>query len=187
MNAWNAVESAEFRGPLDVTRAATAVLDAQDVVIGWSPAARQLLGYPPEEVLGRPLRTFLPAAEAAGRAGAGRPPEASLSGIEVRTARHRDGRLLEVALTSCRLNTPESGTGVPARIVVAAPLAEQQLWESQQSMLGGLATQSPVGLGIYDTDLRLTWGMPRSSGRSGCRSRTSWASGPRHCTRAASS
>ncbi|MFD8325765.1 SpoIIE family protein phosphatase [Streptomyces lydicus] len=158
MNAWNAVESAEFRGPLDVTRAATAVLDAQDVVIGWSPAARQLLGYPPEEVLGRPLRTFLPAAEAAGRAGAGRPPEASLSGIEVRTARHRDGRLLEVALTSCRLTTPESGTGVPARIVVAAPLAEQQLWESQQAMLGGLATQSPVGLGIYDTDLRLTWG-----------------------------
>ncbi|MFG2396372.1 SpoIIE family protein phosphatase [Streptomyces lydicus] len=159
MNAWNAVESAEFRGPLDVTRAATAVLDAQDVVIGWSPAARQLLGYPPEEVLGRPLRTFLPAAEVSGRAGAGRPPEASLSGIEVRTARHRDGRLLEVALTTCRLNPPESGTeGVPARIVVAAPLAEQQLWESQQSMLGGLATQSPVGLGIYDTDLRLTWG-----------------------------
>ncbi|MEU5238027.1 SpoIIE family protein phosphatase [Streptomyces lydicus] len=159
MNAWNAVESAEFRGPLDVTRAATAVLDAQDVVIGWSPAARQLLGYPPEEVLGRPLRTFLPAAEVSGRAGAGRPPEASLSGIEVRTARHRDGRLLEVALTTCRLNLPESGTeGVPARIVVAAPLAEQQLWESQQSMLGGLATQSPVGLGIYDTDLRLTWG-----------------------------
>ncbi|MFH9245324.1 SpoIIE family protein phosphatase [Streptomyces lydicus] len=159
MNAWNAVESAEFRGPLDVTRAATAVLDAHDVVIGWSPAARQLLGYPPEEVLGRPLRTFLPAAEVSGRAGAGRPPEASLSGIEVRTARHRDGRLLEVALTTCRLNIPESGTeGVPARIVVAAPLAEQQLWESQQSMLGGLATQSPVGLGIYDTDLRLTWG-----------------------------
>ncbi|MFI1433873.1 SpoIIE family protein phosphatase [Streptomyces lydicus] len=159
MNAWNAVESAEFRGPLDVTRAATAVLDAHDVVIGWSPAARQLLGYPPEEVLGRPLRTFLPAAEVSGRAGAGRPPEASLSGIEVRTARHRDGRLLEVALTTCRLNMPESGTeGVPARIVVAAPLAEQQLWESQQSMLGGLATQSPVGLGIYDTDLRLTWG-----------------------------
>ncbi|MFH8629597.1 SpoIIE family protein phosphatase [Streptomyces lydicus] len=159
MNAWNAVESAEFRGPLDVTRAATAVLDAHDVIIGWSPAARQLLGYPPEEVLGRPLRTFLPAAEVSGRAGAGRPPEASLSGIEVRTARHRDGRLLEVALTTCRLNMPEPGTeGVPARIVVAAPLAEQQLWESQQSMLGGLATQSPVSLGIYDTDLRLTWG-----------------------------
>ncbi|MFI1617426.1 SpoIIE family protein phosphatase [Streptomyces lydicus] len=159
MNAWNAVESAEFRGPLDVTRAATAVLDAQDVVIGWSPAARQLLGYPPEEVLGRPLRTFLPAAEVSGRAGAGRPPEASPSGIEVRTARHRDGRLLEVALTTCRLNITESGTGgAPARILVAAPLAEQQLWESQQAMLGGLATQSPVGLGIYDTDLRLTWG-----------------------------
>ncbi|MER7159153.1 SpoIIE family protein phosphatase, partial [Streptomyces lydicus] len=87
-----------------------------------------------------------------------RPPEASVSGIEVRTARHRDGRLLEVALTSCRLTIPESGTGgVPARIVAAAPLAEQRMWESQQSMLGGLATQSPVGLGIYDTDLRLTW------------------------------
>ncbi|MEU5208478.1 SpoIIE family protein phosphatase [Streptomyces sp. NPDC020742] len=158
MNAWNAAEHADFRGPLDVTRAATAVLDARDRVVGWSPAARRLLGYSAGEILGRPLETFLPAAEAAGEVWPGRPPEPSLSGIETRTARHRDGRLLPVALSTCLLGSPDArAPGEPARVLVAAALDDQQRWETQQSMLGGLATQSPVGLGIYDQDLRLTW------------------------------
>ncbi|WP_407285582.1 SpoIIE family protein phosphatase [Streptomyces sp. BP-8] len=157
MNAWNAAESADFRGPLDVTRAATVVLDARDLVIGWSPAARRLLGYAPGEIIGRPLETFLPAAEAAGPAWAERAPEASLSGSEPRTARHRDGRLLPVAITSCSLSVPADAGAAPTRILVAAALDAQQVWDSQQSMLHGLATQSPVGLGIYATDLRLTW------------------------------
>lgn len=62
MNAWNAAESADFRGPLDVTRAATAVLDAQDLIIGWSPAAQRLLGYLPEEIVGQPLEMLVPPA-----------------------------------------------------------------------------------------------------------------------------
>ncbi|MGW1376822.1 SpoIIE family protein phosphatase [Streptomyces sp. NPDC002446] len=157
MNAWNAAESADFRGPLDVTRAATAVLDARDLVIGWSPAARRLLGYTPQEIIGHPLETFLPAAEAAGPMWAERAADASLGGAAPRTARHRDGRLLPVAVTTCPLSVSAEDGGAPARILVAAALDEQQVWESQQAMLRGLGTQSPVGLGIYDTDLRLTW------------------------------
>ncbi|MEU9122623.1 SpoIIE family protein phosphatase [Streptomyces sp. NPDC048506] len=158
MNAWNAAESAGSRGPLDVTRAATVVLDAQGLVVGWSPAARRLLGYSPEEIVGRPLETFLPAAEAAGPAFPDRGPETSWDGSEPRTARHRDGRLLPVAVTSCALSLPAAAPGpAPARILVVAALDAQQKWESQQAMLEGLATQSPVGLGIYDTDLRVTW------------------------------
>ncbi|MFI9048583.1 SpoIIE family protein phosphatase [Streptomyces sp. NPDC053427] len=155
MNAWSAVESADFRGPLDVTKAATAVLDARNLVIGWSPAAERLLGYRADEIVGRPLETLLPSA------GSG-PDDASilaqmLGGV-TRTARHRDGRLLSVATSICPLADTGGGTGgEPARILVAAELDGLRAWESQQAMLHGLATQSPVGLAIYDTELRLTW------------------------------
>ncbi|MFI0715900.1 SpoIIE family protein phosphatase [Streptomyces inhibens] len=158
MNAWNAAGGADFRGPLDVTRAATAVLDARDVVIGWSPAARRLLGYRPEDIVGRPLETFLPAAEAAGPPAAEQLPQTPLIGSEPRTARHQDGRLLRVAITACPLSvTRDAGETAPARLLTVTELEAQRVWESQQAMLHGLATESPVGLGIYDTELRLAW------------------------------
>nr|WP_176725588.1 PAS domain-containing protein [Streptomyces sp. Termitarium-T10T-6] len=67
MSAANTAESADFRGPLDITRAATAVLDAESTVIGWSPAAAELLGYGPAEALGRPLSAFLSVHPVGGR------------------------------------------------------------------------------------------------------------------------
>ncbi|WP_411145602.1 SpoIIE family protein phosphatase [Streptomyces sp. x-80] len=150
MNAGNAAESADFRGPLDVTRAATAVLDAQSLVIGWSPAAEKLLGYAPGDVVGRSTDTFLAPVPA------GTAPPGPLNGSEARTARHRDGRPLRVAVTVCPLAAAGGGTG-PARLLVLTGLDALRRWESWQAMLDGLATQSPVGLAIYGTDLRLTW------------------------------
>ncbi|WP_405774184.1 SpoIIE family protein phosphatase [Streptomyces sp. NBC_00859] len=149
MTAWNAEQSADFRGPLDVTRAATAVIDAQDTVIGWSPAAERLLGYRPHEIVGRSVATFLwseptPAVF---------PLPAEVRGNEIRIARHRDGHELIVATAVC----PLPGAGTAERILVATELNDLRLWESQLALLHGLATQSPVGLAIYDTALRLTW------------------------------
>ncbi|MFJ8073100.1 SpoIIE family protein phosphatase [Streptomyces sp. NPDC096176] len=151
--AWstqNAAESADFRGPLDIAVAATVLLDAQDTVIGWSPGAENLLGYPPAEVVGRPVGAFLSGGPmpVAG-SGHGLP----LSGSDVRLARHRDGRSLSVATAVCEL----SEAGRVARVLVAAELEGLRQWESRLAMLQGLATQSPLGLAIYDTDLRLTW------------------------------
>lgn len=40
---------------------------------------------------------------------------------------------------------------------MATELKDLRLWESQLALLNGLATQSPLGLAIYGTDLRLTW------------------------------
>ncbi|UQA96978.1 SpoIIE family protein phosphatase [Streptomyces halobius] len=154
MNAWDAAESADFRGPLDVTRAATAVLDAHGRVIGWSAAAERLLGYSSQDIVGQHVDTFLPPGPVPV---AGSPP-APFSGSEARTARHRDGRLLRVATTTCPLTAAGGDAGTaPARVLVAAALDGLRVWESRQSMLHGLATQSPLGLAIYDTDLRLTW------------------------------
>ncbi|WP_098020393.1 SpoIIE family protein phosphatase [Streptomyces sp. b62] len=179
MSAANTAESADFRGPLDITRAATVVLDAESTVIGWSPAAAELLGYEPAEALGRPLSAFLsvhpvggtpPAAaaeasgvpEASGVSGAPvstgvGPP--SLVGNEIHVAHARDGRELLVATATCPLpgGAADRGPGAPDRILVAAEVGELRHWESRLALLQGLATQSPVGLAIYDTDLRLTW------------------------------
>ncbi|MDJ1640052.1 SpoIIE family protein phosphatase [Streptomyces pakalii] len=173
MNAANTAESADFRGPLDITRAATVVLDADSTVIGWSPAAAELLGYEPAGALGRPLSAFLSvhpvggtppaaAAEASGASGVSAatgigPP--SLVGNEIHVAHTRDGRELLVATATCPLpgGAAGRGPGTPDRILVAAEMGELRHWESRLALLQGLATQSPVGLAIYDTDLRLTW------------------------------
>ncbi|MFJ9639340.1 SpoIIE family protein phosphatase [Streptomyces sp. NPDC101178] len=181
MSATSAADAADFRGPLDIARAATVVLDGRDTVVGWSPAATELLGYSAREAVGRPLAAFLsplPGEEAGlptegpvpavpDTAGASNTPGPAIRtpegpaprpGSEIRLARRRDGRELLVATTLC----PLAGDGAealraPGRVLVAAELGELRQWESRLALLQGLATQSPVGLAIYDTDLRLTW------------------------------
>ncbi|TQK42804.1 PAS domain S-box-containing protein [Streptomyces sp. SLBN-118] len=156
MSAWGAAKSADFRGPLDVARAATVVLDAQDTVIGWSRTAEELFGYAQDEIIGKPLDTFLPPRPSSGLTAADEPGSAlgvPLSGGEIRVAQHSDGRSLLVATAVSSL----PGTGTAAHVLVATALESLRLWESRLALLHGLATQSPVGLGIYDTDLRLTW------------------------------
>ncbi|MFD5427946.1 SpoIIE family protein phosphatase [Streptomyces sp. NPDC127084] len=136
----------DFRGPLDVTKAATCVLDAHDTVIGWSPAAGELLGYPTEEIIGRPVATFLESAALAD-VSAGERRRGACVGV------HRDGHRVRLVATVCAL----SGAGPAQRILVAAEYAPLREWETQLAMLQGLATQSPVGLATYDTELRLMW------------------------------
>ncbi|MFD3411748.1 SpoIIE family protein phosphatase [Streptomyces cyaneofuscatus] len=209
MSATRAADAADdFRGPLDIARAATMVLDGRDTVVGWSPAATELLGFGAHEAVGRPLSAFLsplpaegplPAASdrpagaepplgASGLGGAAGPsdpldptcpsdlsdpsglsgpsarpgPGPPSGGNAIRLARHRDGHELLVATTVCPLAGGAGGTGglgadSPGRVLVAAELGALRQWESRLALLQGLATQSPVGLAIYDTDLRLTW------------------------------
>ncbi len=155
MNAWSEAEIIDFRGPLDVTSAATVLLDSENTVIGWSEAAEGLFGHSPREILGRPLDALM-----VGRS----TQEHALIELldrsvgpacrsEARIARHRDGHPMEVATTICSM----SGDGASPQIMVAAALEPLRSWEAHQAMLRGLATQSPIGLGIYDSDLRLTW------------------------------
>ncbi|MFJ8844572.1 SpoIIE family protein phosphatase [Streptomyces cyaneofuscatus] len=175
MSATRAADAADdFRGPLDIARAATVVLDGRDTVVGWSPAATELLGFGAQEAVGRPLSAFLSPLPAEGplpaasdrpatsdrpgpgpSPGPGPPP----GGNEIRLARHRDGHELLVATTTCPLagGAGGLGDGSPGRVLVAAELGALRQWESRLALLQGLATQSPVGLAIYDTDLRLTW------------------------------
>ncbi|MFF4546812.1 SpoIIE family protein phosphatase [Streptomyces sp. NPDC001406] len=162
--AGKAARDADFRGPLDVTMAATFVVDSQDIVIGWSPAAQELLGYLPSEIVGRPVSTFL---VSAAETGTGPPSACEPSSAEhptgvpvltmpqrdVQVAVHHDGHRLQLVTRHCQL----SGTGSAQRVVVAADCGRLGDWESRLAMLDGLATQSPLGFAIYDTELRLVW------------------------------
>ncbi|GGN81142.1 hypothetical protein GCM10011579_067360 [Streptomyces albiflavescens] len=153
MSVWNATDSVDFRGPLDVTRAATAVLDARGWIVGWSPAAEEMLGYRSDEVIGRAVDTLILGGGAwePGLAEWRDSPGVRSNAVDLQ---HRDGHIVRTATMMSRLL--DGGTG-PAWVVVAAHLEEVHEWEAAQAMLRGLATQSPISLTIYDTDLRLTW------------------------------
>ncbi|MEU6060750.1 SpoIIE family protein phosphatase [Streptomyces sp. NPDC047097] len=154
MGAVYADEGADFRGPLDLTRAATAVLDDDGTIVGWSPAAEALLGYRSHEAAGRTVGSFV-----VERPGHYRMPTdlpgAAQARRQVVHMRHRDGRIVRVATASLPLVSTRGGG--PGRLLVVADADENDRWEALQSMLRGLATQSPVGLAIYDTALRVVW------------------------------
>ncbi|MEU2621637.1 SpoIIE family protein phosphatase [Streptomyces sp. NPDC007157] len=141
----------EFHSPLDLTKAAVAVLDADGRISGWSTSAQRLLGHAPEEVLGRSADRLLAAA-----------PGPRLSALckarrprsTVLDLRCRDGRTLRAAVTF----SPLTHQGLAATVVVAAELTALRAWEAQLAMLQGLATESSVGLTIFDTDMRVVWG-----------------------------
>ncbi|MFF2166654.1 SpoIIE family protein phosphatase [Streptomyces sp. NPDC058175] len=142
----------------DTTTAAMIVVDAYGRVMGWSPAARDLYGADAQDVLGRPVnealrdvRTRGDTLQAFGAAGA---PARREVRNENRTVRRPDGSLVETVL---RIFPVEQDQGTPAWVVMAAACDRYQEWMTDQSMLSGLFTQSPVALSVYGPDTRLKW------------------------------
>ncbi|CAM5444572.1 MULTISPECIES: PAS domain-containing protein [Streptomyces] len=132
----------DFHSPLDLSKAATAVLDAEGRVSGWGSSAQRLLGHSPEEVLGQRLSTPCKLCK-------GHKPRGTVLDLCC-----RDGRILRAAVTF----SPLAHRGAAATVVVAADLDTLRGWEAQLAMLQGLATESVVGLTIFDTDMRVVWG-----------------------------
>ncbi|MFF7749048.1 SpoIIE family protein phosphatase [Streptomyces sp. NPDC007971] len=141
----------DFHSPLDLSKAAAAVLDAEGRISGWGSSAQRLLGHSPEDVLGRP----------AGRLLATTPGQRLSAFCKSHKPRStvldlccRDGRILRAAVTF----SPLDHLGVAATVVAAADVEALRSWEAQLAMLQGLATESSVGLTIFDTDMRVVWG-----------------------------
>ncbi|MGW1004505.1 SpoIIE family protein phosphatase [Streptomyces sp. NPDC002520] len=129
------------------TYTATATIDEQGILTGWSEGAQRLLGYEPSAVIGRPATGLLAAERGAAHG--------ELAGKErwngTVPLRHRDGRRLDLGLLAHR-RTSDTGstdwlvvTAVPAR-----PRPPEGVPLEEWAFL-----QSPFPLGIFDTDLRL--------------------------------
>lgn len=141
----------DFHSPLDPSKAATAVLDDQGRIVGWGPSAQRLLGHSAEEALGQSAARLL---ETSSGLRLSVLCKAHQSRSAVMDLRHRDGGTVRAAVTI----SPLSHRSGAAAVMMAAELDTLRSWEAQLAMLQGLATESPVGLTIFDTDRRVVWG-----------------------------
>jgi serine phosphatase RsbU (regulator of sigma subunit)/PAS domain-containing protein/anti-sigma regulatory factor (Ser/Thr protein kinase) len=138
--------------------AAGALLDADGLIIGWTPAAQELFSLPADRVCGRPARELL--ADPAGLPG---PPGGRPVGTWSGEAVVRTGRGEELAVVFQVLPLPGSdagadaeGGGGPARyFVLGAPAGKVARWRQDQAFTRELFLQDRLGLAVFDAELRL--------------------------------
>ncbi|MET7621549.1 SpoIIE family protein phosphatase [Streptomyces sp. NPDC005408] len=126
--------------------------DTEGRIVEWSLAARELLGYRPEQVIGRygiPVLVPEPNRELAvqltQRVVAG---EAVVATLPVR---HCDGHLVPMEMWICPAVDRRGGTGV---LVIAVETSAVLRMRDSLAALEGLFTQSPIGLATFGPDLR---------------------------------
>ena len=131
---------------------ATALIDGDGRILYWSKEAEALLGYPADEAVGSPAarlaavddqRTSAPGL--CDRITSGR----SWSGVC--PARHRDGHQVDLEFRTYPIVGPDEQ---PLILATASDVRALSQIEADLAILDGFFTQSPIGLAVYDTDLR---------------------------------
>ncbi|WP_351231656.1 SpoIIE family protein phosphatase [Streptomyces sp. NPDC002133] len=137
---------------------AVIVVDGAGVVRGWSEGAAKLLGHSTPEALGKPLSDlFLPVAGAAHRASA--PGLATRLGSQqgwngLQAVRHRDGHRLDLEIKIL----PVQASGERSMCLILAADMARTWWSSaSRSLLEGITLTAPVGMAMFDTELRVVW------------------------------
>ncbi|GGN81139.1 hypothetical protein GCM10011579_067350 [Streptomyces albiflavescens] len=140
-------------GLLDVLNVAAILLDDQGKIGLWSPQAEDLFGYSAEEALGEFAGRLLVNEEnldvvlelfAQVMAGGG-------SWAGVFPIRHKDGSTRRVEFRNMRL---QDGQGDFYALGLATDQATLRQVERDLALAARLVSQSPIGLGVLDTDLR---------------------------------
>ncbi|WP_282206384.1 PAS domain-containing protein [Kitasatospora fiedleri] len=131
---------------------ATALIAANGRILHWSPDAEALLGFPADQAVGRFAADVLVAPERRtevlglfARILEGRP----WSGVF--PVRHRDGHLVGLDFRTYPVLDRE---GSPMVLAVASDVSEVRRLAADLAVLDGFFTQSPVGMAVYDTELR---------------------------------
>ncbi|MFJ5927500.1 SpoIIE family protein phosphatase [Kitasatospora sp. NPDC092948] len=131
---------------------ATALIAADGRILHWSPDAETLLGFPAEEAVGARAADLLvgrdrrpEVLELFSRILGGKP----FSGVF--PVRHRDGHLVRLEFRTFPIVGPDGG---PMVLAVASDVSSVRKLASDLAILDGFFTQSPVGMAVFDTDLR---------------------------------
>ncbi|MFJ9692028.1 SpoIIE family protein phosphatase [Kitasatospora sp. NPDC101183] len=132
---------------------ATALLGADGRILHWSDDAEALLGYGAEQAVGAKAAQLLASDEQRpevlrlfGQILAGRP----WSGVF--PVRHRDGHAVQLEFRTHPIPPPTAGG--PLVLAVAAEVTTLRRIQSDLAVLDGFFTQSPVGMGVFDGELR---------------------------------
>ncbi|WP_371483505.1 SpoIIE family protein phosphatase [Kitasatospora sp. NBC_00315] len=131
---------------------ATALLEGNGRILHWSEDAEALLGYTAEEAVGSYAARLLVSeaelpnvTELFGRILNGH----GWSGVF--PLRHRDGRVVELEFRTYPIRGPG---GVPLLLATASDVSALREVEGGLAILNGFFSQSPIGLAVYDPDLR---------------------------------
>ncbi|MFD8595695.1 SpoIIE family protein phosphatase [Kitasatospora sp. NPDC059646] len=131
---------------------ATALVASDGRILHWSPDAETLLGFPASQAVGARAADLLVGAERRpevlelfARILGGRP----FSGVF--PVRHRDGHVVRLDFRTFPILGPG---GVPMVLAVASDVSAVRRLASDLAVLDGFFTQSPVGMAVFDTDLR---------------------------------
>ncbi|MEU9447624.1 SpoIIE family protein phosphatase [Streptomyces sp. NPDC048277] len=139
--------------PFALGHGASAVLDEQGTVVGWSARAQELLGYPAKEVIGRAWQDLLVDARDLSVARSVVVDAVKAGGwFGVLPVRQRDGQRLEMGFRA-RAVTREGGG--QEWVLVGAPAAEVIAWQRDRALLDGLYHRSPIGLVVHGPDRRV--------------------------------
>ncbi|MFE0454166.1 SpoIIE family protein phosphatase [Streptomyces sp. NPDC058914] len=158
MGASRATDRSGPHAGVSAEKQAHLVIDQRGTVVGWSPAAEGLLGYPAASILGRPVVDLLTDVDPTRRS------LAATDDVAVPLRRH-DGAFLPCRLTF----RPERGDEAGTRWAVTLAPAEQGSPTAalDQALLEALFTVSPVGLFLLDPCLRLIRFNPAGEGMQG--------------------
>ncbi|KDN78398.1 PAS/PAC sensor protein [Streptomyces olindensis] len=139
-------------GLLDLLKVAAVVLDGTGHIALWSPEIEQLLGYTPEEALRQRADTLLVSPENRPR---GRELFAQVSSgarwAGVFPLRHRDGTERAVEFRTMRLLDNE---GQPHLLGLATDATTVRNVERDLALSHSLVNQTPLGIAVFDNDLR---------------------------------
>ncbi|MFI9274998.1 SpoIIE family protein phosphatase [Kitasatospora sp. NPDC052896] len=131
---------------------ATALLDADGRILHWSEDAERLLGWPAEEIVGQYAAPLLTRPERRhdvmalyGRIVSGR----RWSGVF--PVRHHDGHEVELEFRTYGIVGPG---GRPMVLATGSDVRALRQVEANLAMMDGFFTQSPIGMAVYDTQLR---------------------------------
>ncbi|MEU9573639.1 SpoIIE family protein phosphatase [Streptomyces massasporeus] len=139
-------------GLLDLLKVAAVVLDAGGHIALWSPEIEQLLGWTAAEALRQRADTLLVSPENRPR---GRELFAQVSTgarwAGVFPLRHRDGTERAVEFRTMRLLDPE---GQPHLLGLATDATTVRQVERDLALSHSLVNQTPIGIAVFDNDLR---------------------------------
>lgn len=126
--------------------------DADGRIVEWSLAAQDLLGYRPEDILGRPgTAVLVPDANHELAEQLTRRVQAGETVVGTLPVRHRDGRRVAMEMWILPAADPHGRTGA---MLIAVETSEVHHMRDSLAALQSLFTQSPIGLATLGPDLR---------------------------------
>ncbi len=131
---------------------ATALLQGDGLILHWSEDAEALLGYSAEEAVGHyAARLLVDAGQRPEVAGLFERIMAGQGWSGVFPLRHRDGHIVDLEFRTYPIAGPG---GAPLLLATASEVRALRDIEEDVAILNGFFSQSPIGLAVYDPDLR---------------------------------